>query len=213
MLRSGAFSLKGIAVGDDLAVVQPNDARGVFLSKLGIVSHHDDQTVLCDFLKQIHDLHARLAVKSARRLVGEEYFRVVHQSSRDRNALHLSARKLRGLFVDMLSQAHLFKRFLCAACPFLFRNASDGQRQLHVIENSLMGDEVVALEYEADRMVAVGVPVASLILFRGNSVYDQVARVIVIQSADHVEQRSLAGAARTEDSYEFIISQIEREVV
>lgn len=59
-----------------------------------------------------------------------------------------------------------------------------------------MRDQVVALEDKADRVVPVGIPVAVLILFRGNAVDDQIAAVVAVEAADDIQKRRLSGTAR-----------------
>ena len=76
-----------------------------------------------------------------------------------------------------------------------------------------MGDEVVALEHKADGVVAVGVPVAVGVLFGGDAVDDQIAAVIPVQTADNVQQGSFAGAAGAEDGDEFVITQVQADIV
>ncbi len=59
-----------------------------------------------------------------------------------------------------------------------------------------MWNQVVALEDKADRVVPVGIPVAVLILFRGNAVDDQIAAVVAVEAADDIQKRRLSGTAR-----------------
>ena len=54
-----------------------------------------------------------------------------------------------------------------------------------------MGDEIVALEHEADAVVAVGVPVAVFVLFGENAVDDEIARIVMVEAADDVEHAGL----------------------
>ena len=76
-----------------------------------------------------------------------------------------------------------------------------------------MGDEVVALEHKADGVVAVGVPVAVGVLFGGDAVDDKVAAVVAVQAADDVQQGGLAGAAGAEDGDEFVVAQVQADIV
>ena len=77
------------------------------------------------------------------------------------------------------------------------------QRQLHVLHGGLEADEVEGLEDEADHAVAV---VRGLAL---GEVLDQAAvdvvftRIIVVQDAQDIEQRGLAGAGGSHDRDEF----------
>jgi len=53
----GVSDIERIGIVGDLAVRQVNDARGVLVRQLGIVRDHNNQTVACHVLEQIHDLH------------------------------------------------------------------------------------------------------------------------------------------------------------
>ena len=76
-----------------------------------------------------------------------------------------------------------------------------------------MGDEVVALEHEADGVVAVGVPVAVGVLFGGDAVDDEVAAVVPVQTADDVQQGGLAGAAGAKDGDELAVAEAQADLV
>ncbi len=52
----------GIAVADNASVQQLHGAGGIFFSQLRVMGYHDYQPILGDFLKQLHDLYAGLAV-------------------------------------------------------------------------------------------------------------------------------------------------------
>ena len=49
-----------------------------------------------------------------------------------------------------------------------------------------MRDQVVGLEDKADRVIAVGVPVAVLVVFGRDAVDDQIAFIVAVQTADDV---------------------------
>ena len=71
-------------------------------------------------------------------------------------------------------------------------HARKRERQLHVFQNSLMRNKVIALEHKADAVVAVGVPIAVAEVLSRNAIDEQVARIKVIESTDNVEHRSFA---------------------
>ena len=70
---------------------------------------HDDELFLRDALEDLHDLHAGLRVKCARGLIGKNDLGVVDQRTRNGYALHLTARHLVWLFVELVAKAHLLK--------------------------------------------------------------------------------------------------------
>ena len=74
-----------------------------------------------------------------------------------------------------------------------------------------MRNQVIALEYETDRVVTVRVPVPVLISLCGYAVDYEVSVVVAVKAADDVEQGGLARAALTENSDEFVVAQVERD--
>ena len=201
------IAVKGLAVVGDPAVQQPHDAGGVLVGQVGVVGHHDHQPVLGDLLERLHDLHAGLAVQGAGGLVCQHDFRVVHQGAGNGHALHLAAAHLAGLLFDLVAQPHPLQR-LDGPLPALFgADAREGQRQLHVAQHRLVGDQVVALKHEAHRMVAVAVPVPILIFLGGASLDHQVAFGIAIQAADDIEQRGFAAAGRPQNGHKLIFAE------
>ena len=56
-----------------------------------------------------------------------------------------------------------------------------------------MRDEVVALEDEADVVVAVRIPIGARVVFGGRAVDDELAGIGMVKTTQHVEQGGLAG--------------------
>ena len=209
----GVSGLEGVAVGGDAPVLQGDGAGGVCRGQLRIVGHHHHEAVAGDLLQELHHLDAGLAVQGAGGLVGQEHVRVVDQGAGDGDALHLPAGQLRGLLVDVLGQADLFQGLPGPPGAFAPGDAPDGQRQLHVGQDRLVGDQVVALEHEADAVVAVGVPVPVPVLFCGDPVDDQVPAVIAVEAADDVEQCRFSRSAGAQHGNELAAAQREADVV
>ena len=63
------------------------------------------------------------------------------------------------------------------------------------------------MKNKADGVVAVGVPVSVAVLLCGDTVDEQVACRIAVQTADDVQQRRLAAAGRTENGDKFIVAK------
>ena len=197
----------GVGVAHDLTVYQAHDAVGVALGQLGVVGDHQNELILGDLLEDVHDLNARDGVQRACGLVGQQNIGVVDQCASDGHALHLTARHLVGLFVDLIAQSHLLQRIDGAATALGAGNAREGQRQFDVGKNGLVGNEVVALKDESDGVIAVGVPVAVGVLLGGAAVDDQVAVGVTIQTAENVEQRGFTTARRAEDRDELVVAE------
>ena len=208
-----SIRLIGHGVGADDAVLQVDDAGRIALGQLRVVGDHDHQPVFGDLFQQLHDLDAGLAVQSAGRFVGQQDVRVVHQGAGDGHALHLTAGHFAGVLVQLVAQADLFQRFGGAAFALGTGDAGDGQSQLHVGQHGLVRDQIVALEHKADGVVAVGIPIAIGVFPRGNTVDDQVAAVVAVQTADDVQQGGLAGTAGAEDGDKFAVAQVQTDIV
>ena len=205
--------LEGAGIVGDSTIPQTDDAVGILLRQFGVVRDHDHEAVFCHILQQLHDLDARLAVQCAGGLVGQQDVGVVDEGAGDGHALHLAARHLGGALVELVPEAHLPQRLGGTAAALSARHARDGQGQFDVGEDGLVGDEVIALEHEADGMVAVGVPVPVGVAAGGDAVDDELAAVVAVEAADDVEQRGLARAAGAEDGDKFAVAQVEADPV
>ena len=169
---------------------------------------HDDEAVLGHLLQQVHYLHARFAVQRACGLVGKKDVGVVYQRAGDRHALHLPAGHLVGFFVYLVAQAHALKDLYRPLAALLARDAGDGQRELDVCEHALVRDEVVALEHEAYRVVAVSVPVLVAVVPGRAAVYHKVAAGVLVEAADDVQQRRLPAAGGAEYGHKLTFPEI-----
>ena len=203
----------GVGVRADDAVGEVHRARGVLGRQLRVVGDHDDQTVLGDLREQVHDLHRGMGVKRAGGLVGQHDLRIVDERAGDGDALHLTARKLARLLVQMLGQPDRCQGLLGAAGALGLPHARERQRQLHVLQDGLVRDEVVALEHEPDAVVAESVPIAVLVAVGGNAVDDHVAGVVVVKTSHHVQKRRLARARRPQNRHELVVAERDGDVV
>ena len=205
--------VEGVGIVGDLSICEIDDARGVLVRQLGVVRDHDDQAVARNLLEQVHDLHGRRRVQGAGRLVCQHDLGVVNQGTGNGHALHLSARKLARTLVHMLAQTNCLKRLARTLATLGMANARERERQLHVFQNGLMRNKVIALEHKADAVVAVGVPIAVAEVLGRNTVDEQIARVKMIQSADDVEHRSFARTRRAQNGHELVVSKGQAHVI
>ena len=196
-----------------MAVAQLDDARGVLAGKLGVVRDHHHQAVARDLLEEVHHLHGRHRVKGARGLVGKKNLGIVDEGARYGHTLHLPARELGRPLIHVVRQAHVGKRLEGALAPLRARDARERECQLHVGEDGLVRDEVVALEHEANSIVAVGVPVTVAEALRGDAVHQKVAGVKVVEAAHHVEHCRLARARGAENRHKLGIAEGHANVV
>ena len=92
-------------------------------------------------------------------------------------------------------------------------HARERERQLHVFQNGLMRNEVIALEHKADAVVAVGIPIAVAEVLGRNTVDQQVARIEMIEPTDNVEHRSFARPRRSQNGHELVIAKRQAHAV
>ena len=203
----------GIGIRADDAVGEVHRARGVLGRQLRVVGDHDDQAILGDLREQVHDLHGSMGIQGAGGLVGQHDLRVVDERAGNGHPLHLAARELARLLVQVLGQAHGCQGLLGAARALGLPHARQRQCQLHVLQDGLVRNEIVALEHEPYAVVAEGVPVAILVAVGGDAVDDHVAGVVVIQAAHHVQKRCLARARRAQNRHELVVAERDGDVV
>ena len=113
----------------------------------------------------------------------------------------------------MLKKAHSVERRQCALLALAGRKPGKGQRELHIRENRLVRNEVVALEDKANAMVAVGVPVLVGVVLGRDAVDDNVARVGVVKAAKDVEHGCLTRARWAQNGSKLVVPKRNRHVV
>ena len=99
--------------------------------------------------------------------------------------------------MDLRGESDLLERVDRAPPSFALGNARERQRQFNVCKHGLVRNEVIALKHEADGMVSVGIPVRVAVAAGGHSVDDEVARGILIQSADDIQHRGFSASRWT----------------
>ena len=174
---------------------------------------HDNQTVARDVLEQVHDLHGRCGIQSAGRLVCQHNLGIINQGAGDGHALHLSTRKLTRALVHVLAQTNGLERLARTLAALGVPHARERKRQLHVFQNGLMRNEVIALEHKADAVVAIGIPIAIVEVLGRNTVDQQVTRVKVVESADNVEHRGLTRTRGPQNGHELVIPKRQAHAV
>ena len=111
--------------------------------------------------------------------------------------------------MDMVGQADITQSAKGPFAAFRGGDSRQGECQFHIRQDGLVGNEVVALEDEADAVIAVGVPVAVAVARGRYAVDDQVAGVESIQASDDVEHRGFSRTGGTENCDEFTGAEAE----
>ena len=172
--------------------------------------YHDDEALLGDVTDEIHDLHRGYRIQRTRGLVGKKNLGIVDDGARNGDALTLTAGELVWTFVILIGETDAIECLLGAAHALLLANARNRQGKLDVAKHRLVGNQVVALKNKADAVVAVDVPVPILVILRGATVDNEVARGVMVKAADDVQQRRFSAARGAEDGNELRLT--EREI-
>ena len=114
--------------------------------------------------------------------------------------------------MELIAETHLFECLRRPGSPLRLADAGQGESQLHIGQHGLVGDEVVALEHEADGVVAVGIPVAVAEGGGRHPIDGKLSGGIPIEAAHDIEQCRFPAAGGTEDGDEFCLSKGERNV-
>ena len=170
---------------------------------------HDDQAVTGHLPQQVHHLYRGLTVQRAGGLVSQENVRVVDEGTGNGHSLHLATGELVGPLVHVVGESHLLQGLLGPAVPLGLGHPGQGEGQLHVGQDGLVRDQVIALEDKAHGVVAVGIPIAVRVLTGGAAIDDEVAAGVPVQPADDVQRGGLAAAGGAEDGDEFIVPKLQ----
>ena len=109
---------------------------------------------LVQLLEQVHHRLAVLRVEVAGGLVGEQDRRLAADGARHGDALLLAARELAGQVLGAVGHADALERRRHALLALGGAHAAVGERQLDVLEDVQVANQVEALEDEADLAVA-----------------------------------------------------------
>ena len=152
-------------------------------------------------------MNTGFGIQSAGRLVCQDNIRIVDDSAGNGNTLHLPARHLAGLLIQLIAKSHFFKCFLCAPFPIRLRHTRKAERQFHILQHRLVRDQVIALKYKTDGMVSMAVPIPVAKILCRFSVDNQLAAGILIQSADDIQHGRFSASGGTENGNKFAFSE------
>ena len=189
----------------DAAAVEDGDPVAHRQCLFLVVRHVDerDPDLLLDPLQLDLHLLAELQVERSERLVQEEHLRLVHDRSRERHALALTARELRRLSRAIAGEPHHLDRGVGTAAPLLLPRPLDHEPVLDVLCHRHVWEEGVVLEDRVHRPV-VGRQARDV-------VPGQLDRALVgeLEARDHPQRRRLARSGRAEHREELPARDVE----
>src|SRR5258707_520607 len=116
-------------------------------------NHADGRAASVQFLEQIHDRFAVSRIEVAGRFVSQEDGRFTGEGARDSDALLLAAGELAREMFGAMGHADAFECFVDESFAFARRHPAIGQRQLDVLVDGQVADEIKALEDETNLAV------------------------------------------------------------
>ena len=213
-----ASSARGIGrllprVAHHVAVAEADEPGGEARDVRFVRDDHDRGAFAVQFLEQRHQLDRGAAVERAGRLVGEQHFRVVDERPRDRDALLLSAGKLRRPVMHAVAKAHTragrsTRGDRRSGCP-----AGIDHRQFDIAERVEPVEQMELLEHEADLAVAHGRERVAAEPATVVAVEPVGARGRPVEAADDIHEGRFAGARRAHHGDEIAGVDAERDVV
>ena len=111
---------------------------------------HDRRALLVEPLEQLHDFLPLRRVQVAGRLVGQDHRRIRDDGARDADELLLAARELSRIEILLGDDAEAIEDVGDDALALGFLDVAVGERQLDVLVDRQVVEQVIALEDEPD---------------------------------------------------------------
>ncbi len=177
---------------------------------VGAVGYHDDGGASgVEVAEQVHDVETVVAVEVAGGLVAEDELRVGDDRAGHGDTLLLPAGELLRIVARPVDDAHALQHLVDLRPPLRLAEPEVAQRQLHVLEDVHVVDEVETLEHEADDAAPQLQPV---FLAQGGdipAVEPVAARVRGVEESEDVEQGGLAATGRAHHGYELALPDLQ----
>ncbi len=182
---------------------------------VGVVRDHDDRDAGpgIELHQQFHHFTAARGIEVARRLVREQHRGRCDDGPGDGHALLLPSRQFAGRVVLPSGETHRRQGFPGQPVARRRTLAAVQQRQLDVFLRRRAGQQVEALEHEADVLAAQARPLVAGEAFDMNAAKYVFAARRRVEAAKDVHHRRLAGSARAHHRHELALRNIEIDAV
>jgi hypothetical protein len=177
----------------DDAAVEAWSLRSARIPRV-VRDHADGRAGAVQLAEQVHDRFAAARVEVAGRLVGQQDERLAGDGARHRDALLLTARELAGEVLGPVRHADALERGFDALLALGGLHAAIGERQLDVLEDGEVANQVEALEDEPDLAVAHARPLGRRELGDRPVVQQVLSFGGGVEQAENRQQRRLAAA-------------------
>ena len=174
--------------------------------------HDDGRALAIDFLEQFHHAARHQRIEIAGRFVGHQQARRTGQRTRDRDALLLAARQFRRIVLHARSQADARQRFVDALLALGAVEAAIAQRNVDVVGDVQIGNQIEALEDETDLLVAQLRTRVVVHAFHVDAIEEEFAAGEFLEQSGDVEECGLARTRRPRHRHEFAFADVDREI-
>ena len=183
----------------DDAVFHDDDALGAGGDFIAVGDEDDGFAVGVEFVEEVEDFEAGLGIEVAGGFVGEDEERVVDEGAGDGDALLLAAGELLGTVIEAMAEADELREgdAVCVAVGEVA--ALIKERDVDVLDDGELVDEVVGLEDEAERAAAKGGEL--VVIHRGDVLPAEeiFAGGRAVEAAEDVEEGGFSRAGRAHD--------------
>src|SRR5882762_8810312 len=138
----------------NLSVAEYHHAFRKLCDVMLVRHHHDRQSLVVQILKNLHDLHRSPAVKIARRLIGQQNRRPVHQRARHRHTLLLPAGHLRRVMLRPVGKSDHRQRLDGAFSSLGLIDFCVQRGQFRVFERRRSRQQIESLKHKPAFLVA-----------------------------------------------------------
>ncbi len=179
----------------------------------GVGDHDDGGAGGVEVAEEMHHVKAVLAVEVAGGLVAEDELWVGNHGTGHGDALLLTAGELLRIVTRPVNHVHALQHLVDLRLALRLAEPDVAQRQLHVLEDVHVIDEIEALEHEADDTATELQPVA---LTQGGdfaTVEPVTARVGGVEESEDVEQGCFAASGRARNGYELALPDLHIHVL
>src|SRR5215210_121368 len=135
---------------DDFTVEEMDAALGMPGVARIVRYHANRRASRVQFLEQVHHRLAALRIEVAGGLVRQEDNRLASHRARDSDALLLTTGELARQVFGSMRHADPFERRCDPLASFARRHSTVGERQLDILEDAQIANQVEALENESD---------------------------------------------------------------
>ena len=204
---------------NDAAVVHEDHLVGNLSSEADLVGHNDHgHSAAREVAHHLEDLAHHLRVEGRGGLIEQHQLGIHCQCPSDGHPLLLAPGKLMWIGVRLGSETHLLEQRSSAGrglCPGHLADSCGSQA--HVLQRSLVREQIEALEHQADvaaarrdlAFVKLMQPVADPPVTDHRAVDDELAGVDPLEVVHTAEERALAGSGGPDQAHD--LSRVDRE--